>query len=302
MAKSKTTMKDIAKACGVSLATVSYVINNSEKEVIRHETRIKVLEMAEKLNYIPNRCRESAHVRSNLVGIIINWNKRNAPSKKLIYYDLAVELQRCLSELGFDTILATTETFEEDADIISKRSLDAVFIIDISTPKVRQVTNKYYVPIIFLDCEINGALFYKVYPNYPVVIGEAKRMLGEPSPFLIMEDILNDELKDLITSHFRSEDVFINSPDNDLKSFLKAHKHQKGIVLGEILGLEVERYIPNDQLVVITAIENSRLLLPDTKTIAMSNRTKAKAAVNIMQRLLRLEFDCYPGNKLLLNP
>ena len=54
MGKNKPTMQDIANLCGVSVATVSYVINNSEKEHIKHDTRIKVLEAAKTLNYAPN--------------------------------------------------------------------------------------------------------------------------------------------------------------------------------------------------------------------------------------------------------
>jgi hypothetical protein len=303
MPKSKTTMKDIAYACKVSLATVSYVLNNSEKEHISHTTRIKVLETARKLNYVPNHASKTlAKQKSNLIGIIINWNKRNSSSKKMIYYDLAGELHRQLVKLGYDTILATTKDLEENADIISKRSLDATFIIDMDTTIVRQVTNNYYVPIIFLDCEINDPLFCKIYPNYSVIITEAKRMLHDNNLFLIMENILNEELKTIITSKFAPEDIYINSPENSLREFLSRQEGKKGIVIGDILGLETERYVDNKNIVVVTSLDDPNLLLPDTKTIAIKNKTKAKAAVLLLERLLRLEYDICIDNKLLLNP
>lgn len=303
MGKNKATMQDIADLCGVSVATVSYVINNSEKEHIKHDTRIKVLEAAKKLNYAPNinRC-SMHHPKSNLIGIIINWNKRNAPSKKMLYYDLAIELQMQLSLLGYDTIIATTKAFEEEADIISKRSLDAAFIIDIRSEEVRRVTRKYYVPIIFLDCEINDPLFCKIYPNYEIIISRAKRMLQEEDTFLIMEDILNEELKDIITNTIRPDRIFINDMKNNLREFLLQHQNEKGIVLGEILGLEVERYIRNDQIVVVTSLDKSKLLLPDTMTISIKNKTKAITAVKTLEQLLRLVYVGTPCNQLLLNP
>ena len=48
------TAKDIAKYCGVSQATVSYVINNRSNQKISDETRKKVLEAIEVLHYVPN--------------------------------------------------------------------------------------------------------------------------------------------------------------------------------------------------------------------------------------------------------
>ncbi|WP_167956555.1 LacI family DNA-binding transcriptional regulator [Anaerosporobacter faecicola] len=302
MSKNKATMQDIADLCGVSVATVSYVINNSEKEHIKHDTRIKVLEAAKKLNYVPNINRCTTHPKSNLIGIIINWNKRNASSKKMLYYDLAIELQMQLSLLGYDTVIATTKAFEEEADIISKRSLDAAFIIDIRSEDVRKVTNKYYVPIIFLDCEINDPLFCKIYPNYSLIISRAKRLLEEDDIFLIMEDILNEELKDIITKSIQPEHIFVNDMKNNLREFLLQHQNKKGVVLGEILGLEVERYIRNDQIVVITSLDKSNLLLPDTKTISIKNKTKAITAVKTLEQLLRLVYVGTPCNQLLINP
>lgn len=302
MAKNKTTMRDIAKECGVSLATVSYVINHSEKEKIKHETRIKVLEAAKRLNYIPPAGKSLAHQKSNLAGIIMNFHQHSTTSKKMLSYDLAMELQTQLSVLGYDTIVATSKSLEEEADIIAKRSLDAVFIIDMNSDKLHQLTRKYYVPILFLDCEINDDIFYKIYPNYTVIMHEAKRMLGNQHPFLVMEESLNEELKALITAGFSKEDIFIHQASQSLKDFLASHQDRPGIVLGELLGLEVERYHPKEQFVVVTMIEHSTLLSPEVQTMKLSNRTKAIAAVNIMERLLSLQYDCCPGNRLLLNP
>lgn len=303
MKKKKATMQDIANLCGVSVATVSYVINNSEKEHIKHDTRIRVLNAAKHLNYTPNQNRCTLRrQKSNLIGIIINWDKHISSGRKMLSYDLAIELQMQLSRLGYDTIIATTKTFEEKADIISKRSLDAAFIIDIRTEEVKQLTKKYYVPILFLDCEINDSLFCKIYPNYEVIISKAKRMLQEKHLFLIMEDMLNDELKDLITSKFENDMIFINNSTRNLREFLLKHQNEKGIIFGEILGLEVERYISNENIVVITSLNQSNLLLPDTKTISIKNRTKAKTAVKTLEQILSLTYVNTPFNQLLLDP
>src|SRR5699024_12754529 len=48
----KVTMKDIAKEAGVSVATVSHVINDTKN--ITEPKRSKVLEIIEKYHYVPN--------------------------------------------------------------------------------------------------------------------------------------------------------------------------------------------------------------------------------------------------------
>lgn len=95
MGKKRATMQDIANLCGVSVATVSYVINNSEKEHIKHDTRLKILTVAKQLNYIPNAKRSSLHQKSNLVGIIINWSKRNTASKKKCFTMILPSNYKC---------------------------------------------------------------------------------------------------------------------------------------------------------------------------------------------------------------
>ncbi|MCD3499298.1 LacI family DNA-binding transcriptional regulator [Streptococcus equi subsp. equi] len=52
-------MKDVAREAGVSVATVSYVINNREDQKISPETRNKVLQMINLLNYRPNQAAKS---------------------------------------------------------------------------------------------------------------------------------------------------------------------------------------------------------------------------------------------------
>ena len=52
--KKSVTAKDIAKLCGVSQATVSYIINNRSDQKISSETRRKVMETIEALHYYPN--------------------------------------------------------------------------------------------------------------------------------------------------------------------------------------------------------------------------------------------------------
>lgn len=54
MAGKKVTIKDVAREAGVSVATVSYVVNGRTDLRISDETRKRVLHVINLLNYSPN--------------------------------------------------------------------------------------------------------------------------------------------------------------------------------------------------------------------------------------------------------
>lgn len=302
MKREKVTMKDIAKELGLSLATVSYVLNHSDKEKISHDTRIKVMETAKRLGYVPNQTAKSlAKNRSNLVGIIVNLSNNASSYMKQQAMDLASELQQQIYEAGYDTILSIAYELE-DIQITYKHSLEAVFIIDVSEKALRKITKHYYVPLIFLDCDFDEGLFYKILPDYQNILLEAKKLLNNDNPYLIMDHIINDRIKEQISEQFRKEDVFIHKNNSNLKEFLSGKANRKGIIIGDLLGVQVERYVDNSNLLVISSNPANDLLLPDTKRITISNSQKAQVAVAILKRLIALDYDEHSRTRILLLP
>jgi LacI family transcriptional regulator len=69
-----TTIRDVAKACGVSVATVSGVLNNTP-DAAGPETRRRVLAMIRQMNYSPNAvARGLSHRRMNTIGVVLDYN------------------------------------------------------------------------------------------------------------------------------------------------------------------------------------------------------------------------------------
>ena len=65
------TMKDIAKAAGVSIQTVSNVINKRESQ-ISEETSKRILKLIEELNYKPNKiARSLRRGRTRNIGLVV---------------------------------------------------------------------------------------------------------------------------------------------------------------------------------------------------------------------------------------
>ena len=66
------TIKDIARECGVSVATVSMALS-SKKTRVSEKTKAKVIEVARNYNYQPNNTAVSlVNKKSKLIGIVFN--------------------------------------------------------------------------------------------------------------------------------------------------------------------------------------------------------------------------------------
>lgn len=116
------TIYDVAEECGFSLATVSNVINNGPRPV-RPETKRRILEAVERLNYHPNAvARGLARQRTHSIGILFGVVD---PSQIVINAYSASVLQAVLSaagETGYNVTHVTTRW--EGADVSLRQFRD----------------------------------------------------------------------------------------------------------------------------------------------------------------------------------
>lgn len=304
MNSGKVTLRDIAKELNVSVATVSYVLNHSEKEKISHETRLKVLDTAKKMGYVPNlSARSLASKKSNLVGVIVNLGKRNSRCKRSRYYDLAGALELQLNKKGYETIMTITEELtEKEIEVGSRRLLEALFIIDFKEKYIRDITKNCYIPIIFMEGFLEKSFFYQIAPDYKRVLMEAKKYLKEENIFIICDEILNQKAIEYITQGINEEDILMSGSTKEIERFAKEHKGRKGIVIGEVLGVQVERFFRSEDLVVLTESKSESMLQSTTKKLMIDNTYKAEVAVDIMQQILNLTYNEQNDTRILLSP
>ncbi|MFD2101251.1 LacI family DNA-binding transcriptional regulator [Flagellimonas iocasae] len=70
--KKRTSLKDIAKEAGVSIATVSYVLSKQENSGVSKEVSDRIKEIAKRLNYRPNQIAKSLQSgKSHTIGLIV---------------------------------------------------------------------------------------------------------------------------------------------------------------------------------------------------------------------------------------
>ena len=131
------TLKDVAKKAGVSLATASYCINNSKS--LREETRAKVMKAVEELNYIPNAGARNLKVaKSNEIGVVV-------PE---------------IDDFCHTEILKGIVSAAEEMNYI----LNIAF--SYSTPKIerkmiRQLISKNVAGLIIMTCQPNNEKFFR---------------------------------------------------------------------------------------------------------------------------------------------
>lgn len=102
------TIKDVAKAAGVSPSTVSRVINNNH--AISSETRERVVKAMRELNYFPNSiARSFAHQNTCTIGVLIDLDSSNAFTNPF-FYEVLHGIETVVYREGYYLIIANDKT------------------------------------------------------------------------------------------------------------------------------------------------------------------------------------------------
>lgn len=119
------TIKDIAREAGVSIALVSFVMNNrieangKKKYRVSEVTRQKILEVAERMNYRPSSAaRMLRQGRTRVLGIILS------DLSNLFYGILAKDFERIAYRHGYTVLFGSTEEDPERFDVLVKSFLE----------------------------------------------------------------------------------------------------------------------------------------------------------------------------------
>ncbi|CAI6059040.1 LacI family DNA-binding transcriptional regulator [Cohnella sp. JJ-181] len=113
-------IKDIASAAGVSISTVSYALNGSDR--ITKETADRIQSIADELGYVPNRAARMLKKRETmLVGVFLTDFSGN------FYGDLLFGLKEELNRRDYDLIVCSGRRSHR---MIPERTFDGAIILD----------------------------------------------------------------------------------------------------------------------------------------------------------------------------
>lgn len=100
MAK-RATIKDVARAANVSVATVSYVVNNTPSKTLSEETRRRVLSAVQDLQYVPNTSAQRLKVsRARCIAVRLSHNLTNPR-----YFNMLQGIRFVLTGCGYSILL-----------------------------------------------------------------------------------------------------------------------------------------------------------------------------------------------------
>lgn len=193
MSTKKVTIKDVAREAGVSVATVSYVVNERTDVKISEETRKKVLQVINLLNYSPNQAAKAlASNKKSQIGLAISDTE--SPLILAEQMILMKALSHFLHEKDYDLFLVPPGKCEKFGQA------DAIICYDLERSAFTKLGDCNFAPLLALDCFINDPLFFQINTD-------------------------TTKLKDLAKKHFKSEDyqyVVLRSPNQEKEKALKA--------------------------------------------------------------------------------
>lgn len=146
------TIKDVAKEAGVSIATVSYVLNN-RKDMVSDKTRAHVLETAKKLGYRPNIiARNLQSSRTKLIGYAWHVNPLDQPTSVMDQF--IYTLAQAVEALGYHLLTFTYKSEDPVAlyeDLIRSGRVDGFVVADTVTndPRVRYLIEQDFPFVAF---------------------------------------------------------------------------------------------------------------------------------------------------------
>ena len=168
------TIKDIAARAGVSIALVSFVMNNrieadgKKKYRVNEQTRQRILEVAKALNYQPNAAaRTLRRGRTHVLGVILS------DISNVFYGEIAKELEKMAFQHGYTVLFGSSDESAQKFERIVLSFLD------------RGVEGFIVVP-----CEgVDHTLEHILKLDIPLVIMDRKD-LALPAPKVVLD---NDE-------------------------------------------------------------------------------------------------------------
>lgn len=224
----KPTNKDVARLAGVSVATVSYVINGRKDQKISEETKNKVLHAVNFLGYVPNL--HAVAMKASVKSIVIRTSKHNG----FLQDAEALLFAKELTELCKDGEYTVTLSAETEP---SRGSATACVCIGMTDEEFHDCAKENFIPFISVDTILNDPFFYQITTDYEKIKADAETKFGQDYAFVTLKP--NDtSLEREILSAFPKV-VFIDKLD-DLKNL-----EDKRVVFGNLIFSELsvdERY------------------------------------------------------------
>ncbi|MCR6105405.1 LacI family DNA-binding transcriptional regulator [Salipaludibacillus agaradhaerens] len=294
----KPKISDVAKVAGVSPTTVSRVLNN--RGYIGKETREKVHEAMEKINYYPNDIARSLYIKKTfLIGVIF------PTTSNPFYGQLIFHLENYANSLGYKVLLCNSQGREDKEksylQMLQRNQVDGVIagahnrgIEEYDIPNLPVVGFDRYLskntPVVSSDNYDGGRLASQL-----LIDKGCKNIIHINGPIDLETpaNLRREAYEKVMRANQLTPITYETMRDNEevIKRLFDDHPEVDGIFASDdLIAANVMREarkrnisIPNDlKLIGYDGTQTTRLLLPELSTIEQPIKDIAEKCVDIL--------------------
>ncbi|HEL1704630.1 TPA: LacI family DNA-binding transcriptional regulator [Streptococcus suis] len=193
----KITIKDVAREAGVSVATVSYIINNREDQKISPETRNKVLQIINLLDYTPNQAAKSLVTQKSQI-VALHYKEAESYLQKAEQLHFINKLTNFLHNKNY-YLMCLSEHYIEKIDLA-----DVILTLDVAKEDFYKIGNANFSPLIALDSFIDDPVFFQINSDFQKLKKQAIQYFRETTFTFVSLPINDEKRKELIQNTFSS--------------------------------------------------------------------------------------------------
>lgn len=269
------TIYDVAREAGVSMATVSRVVNGNKN--VKENTRKKVLEVIERLDYRPNAvARGLASKKTTTVGVVIP-NIANA-----YFSTLAQGIDDIAEMYKYNIIIANSdENDDKEVNVVNtlfSKQVDGIIFMGYHlTDKVRAEFSRSRKPIVLAGTVDLEHQLPSVNINYEAATADAVKLLAENNDKIAF---VSGPLLDEVNGKLRLKGYKAGLKANQLTFneglvFEAKYKYQEGYALAErvLKSGATAAVVAEDEIAVglLNGIEDAGVKVPEEFEIITSN-------------------------------
>ena len=291
------TLKDIALKAGVSQSTVSRILNNDQTLNVTDETRKKVLEVAQKLNYRSlsqryNRENSQSEERKNVCIGVAQMLQMEELQEDIYYLLIKNILDSECFEKGWTTVPLYRN---EKGHFGAGRDIELNGIIAIGRFTKEEVKDFHYYTknIVFIDSAPNEMMYYSILPNYHMAVRNALDYFVEMGhkkiAYVGAVNTYNYQKKltrDARFYYYRNSEIIRETFDNDcvIDSEMNPRSAYKSMTKYlEIHGKPPEAMLLSSDVIVpgvIKALTEHEFVVPRDTSIIVFNNTSISGNCN----------------------
>lgn len=231
----KVTIVDVAKTAGVSVATVSRVVNGNYP--VSEKTRLKVLSAIEDLKFVPNiQVKDVKEKYTTIIGVVV-------PSVENMYFPMLITgIEKYLKKRNYSMLLTCSknskEKEEECVNDLMSRNVAGIIVAD---PDTKNVESSFYdviakmIPLVFVNGNVKKTQFMHVSSDEETGAYIALQYLvnyhhkniafcrGEKSySYDVKEDVFKQYMKEM--GNNPEEDIYTVNNGNDVSVIDESEK------------------------------------------------------------------------------